>query len=199
MFENVGGKLKTLAIISCIVGIFGSVIGGLILIGDIPLAGILIILIGSFASWIASLSVYGLGEAVDQATDAAKNAERCYQYFSSHALSQDQKQMLDKLKEKDVQEETEKREKEIRERKEARMQHLQESGVSDWFSAFLSAADTCQRVADLKKLWDESPKDNSPLAEAVEKRIVDNAQIERFYGSTPDRVQKLLEELQTLV
>ena len=66
MFENIGPKLKTLAKVSCCLGIIGSVIYGIIFFSQHqPLLGILWIILGSLLSWLSCLSMYGLGIVVD--------------------------------------------------------------------------------------------------------------------------------------
>ncbi len=60
MYDNVGSKLKTLAQISAICGIVGSVICGFIS-GNF-LLGLLIIVVGSLVSWLSSLTLYAFGE-----------------------------------------------------------------------------------------------------------------------------------------
>lgn len=65
LFENVGGKLKTLAIVATVIGMMGSVIAGFIFFTISPITGILIILGGCLCSWLGSLAMYGLGQAVE--------------------------------------------------------------------------------------------------------------------------------------
>ena len=65
MFENIGGKLKALALITCIVGIAASVITGFAMIADGESGGIIVIIAGSLASWVGSLFTYGFGELID--------------------------------------------------------------------------------------------------------------------------------------
>ena len=69
MFDDIGRKLKTLAKVSTILGIIGSVIAGCALMGDDFLTGLLILVLGSVFSWIGSFTVYGLGQLIEN-TDA---------------------------------------------------------------------------------------------------------------------------------
>jgi len=73
MFDNVGGKIKSLAKVFCWLGIFVSIIVGIAMIlismnsynGEIfSLIGVVIIILGSILSWIGSLLIYGFGELV---------------------------------------------------------------------------------------------------------------------------------------
>ena len=80
MFSYVGQKIQTVAKLFCWVGVTLSIVYGCITIlgGDIvlgaitkygrsasALAGIFVIAIGSFFSWISSLVLYGFGELVE--------------------------------------------------------------------------------------------------------------------------------------
>ena len=67
MFENIGGKTKSLAKIVCWLGIIGSVIGGFVYV-YINNDGVLFLFIaggGSLISWLSSFFVYGFGELID--------------------------------------------------------------------------------------------------------------------------------------
>ena len=69
MFNNIGGKIKTLANVVALVGIIGSIIGGiaLILADDSLIAtGIIVLLGGSLLSWIGSFFTYGFGELIER-------------------------------------------------------------------------------------------------------------------------------------
>ena len=66
MFDNVGGKLKTVAKVEMIIGIVASVILGFtFLTGDRVFAGLLIVIVGVLSSWFGSLVIYGVGQAVE--------------------------------------------------------------------------------------------------------------------------------------
>lgn len=83
MFDNIGGKIKTLARAVCGAGIALSVVYGLFLIvsgigsyyggGSKVLTGILVMLIGSFASWIGSFFTYGFGELIENSEEIRRN------------------------------------------------------------------------------------------------------------------------------
>ena len=71
MFNNIGGKIKTLAQVVCGIGIGVSVIIGLILMAqdeDTIFAGILVLILGSLSSWIGSFMTYGFGEIIERLT-----------------------------------------------------------------------------------------------------------------------------------
>lgn len=76
MFDNIGGKIKGLAMFLCWFGIAAAVISGLVLIisgianNNImsPVIGGGVIVIGGISSWIGTWILYGFGELVDRAT-----------------------------------------------------------------------------------------------------------------------------------
>ncbi len=66
MFENVGGKIKSLAVVVFVLTLIASVVIGLISIDN---GGILFIIIGSVVSWISALFTYGLGELIESTSE----------------------------------------------------------------------------------------------------------------------------------
>jgi len=65
MFNNIGGKIKTLSETLCYIGMAGSVIGGIaVAIMEDVLVGIIILVIGSLVSWIGSFFGYGFGQLI---------------------------------------------------------------------------------------------------------------------------------------
>ncbi len=89
MFNNIGGKIKTLAKVLCWLGIIISVLSGIgIMVGGgagqltvngsasgVPgvLVGILVIVIGCLASWIGSFFAYGFGQLIEN-SDAIRDS-----------------------------------------------------------------------------------------------------------------------------
>ncbi len=73
MYENVGGKLKGLAVASMLVGIILSIsIGGLFFENeDMIFIGIIIMIAGFLMSWISSLALYGFGQLVENSDKIA--------------------------------------------------------------------------------------------------------------------------------
>ena len=66
MFENLGSKLKKLAVIQMILGIVASVIVGLFYIsGGRVFAGLCIVIVGVIVSWLEILVKYAVGQLVD--------------------------------------------------------------------------------------------------------------------------------------
>ena len=81
MFNNIGEKIKTLAIIITILGIVASVISGIAFIVssivdsyDVSrlaagiILGVLTMVVGSLLSWISSFLLYGFGELIENST-----------------------------------------------------------------------------------------------------------------------------------
>ncbi len=74
MFDNIGGKIKTLAKIFCWIGIVFSVIFGIFLIiGEQVIIGLGLLFGGSILSWISSFVLYGFGELIDNSEKIKKN------------------------------------------------------------------------------------------------------------------------------
>ena len=72
MFSNIGGKIKKLAVILCILGMIGSVVYAIVCFSntskyeDLTLYGVLILVLGCLVSWISSFFVYGFGELIER-------------------------------------------------------------------------------------------------------------------------------------
>ena len=74
MFDNIGGKIKTLATVVCFLGIGASIIAAIALWAQndrytptIAL-GFGVLIGGSLASWIGSFFTYGFGQLIEDAT-----------------------------------------------------------------------------------------------------------------------------------
>ena len=74
MFDNIGGKIKTLAEATCVLGILGSVILAIATLMQSDyyhvtiLESILILGLGSLGSWVGSFITYGFGELIENTT-----------------------------------------------------------------------------------------------------------------------------------
>ena len=74
MFDNIGGKIKTLAEATCVLGILGSVIWAIATLMQSDyyhvtiLESILILGLGSLGSWVGSFITYGFGELIENTT-----------------------------------------------------------------------------------------------------------------------------------
>lgn len=69
MFERIGSKIKKLASVITWLGIIASLILGVVLISggdEMIVLGILVMAVGSLASWIGSFLLYGFGELIEK-------------------------------------------------------------------------------------------------------------------------------------
>lgn len=70
MFDNIGGKIKGLAMVVCWIGIIASVIGAIALWVSTEAfwPGFGVLAAGAVGSWLGSLFTYGFGEIIVQLT-----------------------------------------------------------------------------------------------------------------------------------
>lgn len=79
MFNNIGAKIKGMAKFFCWIGIIISFVAGIGQVsfgygyGGLVALGIVTIVVGSIASWLGSLVMYGFGQLVDDVS-ALRNA-----------------------------------------------------------------------------------------------------------------------------
>ena len=80
MFDNIGGKIKTLAKVICWIGIIASCIWGVYLWikDDGFFSGLGAIIGGVLGSWLSSWTTYGIGEAAEN-SEAALLEQRAIQ------------------------------------------------------------------------------------------------------------------------
>ena len=81
MFDNIGGKIKSLAQVVCWIGIVCSVLYGIILIvadEDLAFLGFVVMIIGPLVSWVSSFTLYGFGQLVENTDQLVLNAEKPY-------------------------------------------------------------------------------------------------------------------------
>lgn len=76
MFDNIGGKIKTLVKILCWLGIIASCIIGLLAMQESVIAGLITAIFGSLASWISSFFAYAFGELVENSSIIAQNTSK---------------------------------------------------------------------------------------------------------------------------
>ena len=72
MFDNIGRKVKTLATVSCIIGIVASIILGLMLFSIHVIYGLIVAMLGSFISWLSSLALYAIGQSAENSDKILK-------------------------------------------------------------------------------------------------------------------------------
>ena len=87
MFNNIGGKIKTVAQVICWLGIIGSIIMGIAMISAFDeISGILIILLGPLFSWIGSFITYGFGQLIENSDILVEQGKKG-EYTTSHIIS----------------------------------------------------------------------------------------------------------------
>ena len=69
MYNNIGGKIKTLAQVSFFVEAAGAIISGLALIVNENWWGIFIVLGGPIVAWVSSWLLYGFGQLISNSDD----------------------------------------------------------------------------------------------------------------------------------
>lgn len=91
MFDNIGGKIKTLAMVLCVIGMIVSLVFAIVLWSQndeynyvtrtysntIP-AGFGVLVGGCIASWIGSFFMYGFGELIEETTMNRVYNEKIY-------------------------------------------------------------------------------------------------------------------------
>lgn len=79
MFENVGGKIKTLVKVMFFLEAIGFIVGGIIMAvsdEDLILIGLGVAVVGPLVAWISSLALYAFGELVESNLRISRGVER---------------------------------------------------------------------------------------------------------------------------
>ena len=79
MFDNIGEKIKTVAKVFTCIGMFAFSITGLIITQvneEAPFIGLLIIVFGCLGSWLASLTLYGFGQLIENSDILVEQGKR---------------------------------------------------------------------------------------------------------------------------
>jgi hypothetical protein len=76
MFDNIGEKIKKLAVVLTVLGIIGSIIFAIILwANELIGAGFLALFVGILSSWVGSFLLYGFGELIDNTKEMSNNTK----------------------------------------------------------------------------------------------------------------------------
>ena len=79
MYNNIGQKIKHFAMTLFVIGTVCSILMGsyIVIFSDLDMAavGILVVIIGSFLSWVSTFLLYGFGELIEKATEIADNTK----------------------------------------------------------------------------------------------------------------------------
>ena len=85
MYNNIGQKIKHFAMTLFVIGTVCSILMGsyIVIFLDLDMAavGILVVIIGSFLSWVSTFLLYGFGELIEKATEIADNT-KIYNFHS---------------------------------------------------------------------------------------------------------------------
>ncbi len=82
MYNNVGSKIKTLAIVLCVIEMLFSLIVGAVFMlvgtsensdGGLTIWGIVVIFVGFLFSWFNNILLYGFGELIERTAETAEN------------------------------------------------------------------------------------------------------------------------------
>lgn len=82
MFENIGGKIKTLAVIVCVLGIVASFAGAVNLwmansrYNPTIVPGVVTLVAGCLISWVGSFFTYGFGQLIENSDRMVERLER---------------------------------------------------------------------------------------------------------------------------
>lgn len=97
MFDNIGGKIKTVAATIAWLGIIGSIIIGIIIIAEAnasyypsateTLSGWLVIIVGSLSSWVSSFTLYGFGQLIENTDAISSEMESIKRTTSEYAAN----------------------------------------------------------------------------------------------------------------
>ena len=75
MFENIGSKIKTVAIAAFVLGAVASVVLGAML-SQQGIIGLFVAAIGVLTSWISSLALYGFGQLIENTDTIAAHIRK---------------------------------------------------------------------------------------------------------------------------
>ena len=79
MYDNIGSKIKILAQVIAVFGVFISITCGLILIiNDMAAAGICIAIVGPILAWVSSFVLYAFGQLVEHSDETLKARKKKY-------------------------------------------------------------------------------------------------------------------------
>lgn len=81
MYQQIGKKIKTLAVVIAVIGMIFCVIWGLLLIVSdtgFDIVGLLWLLVGPVLCWLGSFVLYGFGELVDKTCWIAEHLETVF-------------------------------------------------------------------------------------------------------------------------
>ena len=79
MYNNIGQKIKQFATVLFTIGTICSILSGsyIVIVSNLEASatGILIVIMGSFLSWVSTFLLYGFGELIERTTEIANNTK----------------------------------------------------------------------------------------------------------------------------
>lgn len=80
MFDNIGGKIKSLAKTIFIIETIICIIGGLVMLtegsDEAMIYGVITIIVGPLTAWVSSWLLYGFGELIEKTCEIAENTRK---------------------------------------------------------------------------------------------------------------------------
>ena len=116
MYDNIGNKIKILAKVTFVLCAISSLLAGIVLMATseyMVVAGLIIMVVGSLFSWIASWFMYGFGELIEK-TSAIERNTRGGGNSSVCVKDNEEKQNVSSVKKVDVVDEIEDRNEKIK-------------------------------------------------------------------------------------
>lgn len=83
MFDNVGEKIKGVAVVWLIIGILASIVIGF---ASIESGGLLFLAVGVLSSWVTALFLYGFGELIESTAENKRINRRILAALTGEAL-----------------------------------------------------------------------------------------------------------------
>ncbi len=90
MYENVGEKIKSLAITIAVIEFLLTAIPGIILMAtdeSMILTGLIVIIVGFIVAWLSSLLLYGFGELIELTASNERNTRSILNLLKQKELS----------------------------------------------------------------------------------------------------------------
>lgn len=102
MFDNIGGKIKGLAMMFCWIGILSCIFIGIAIIlidEDLAALGLIVALAGSFFSWSGSFLLYGFGQLIENSDIIARQGQNSVIAGKPHSPEVSEKKTEESTKE----------------------------------------------------------------------------------------------------
>ena len=100
MYDNIGGKIKSLAIVICVIEVIAAVIAGIVLIAndDTP-NGLLVMFVGPLAAWISSWLLFDFGQLIENSEIIAEEFKRKNEIYEKSVYESRERKRKQRYKE----------------------------------------------------------------------------------------------------